>query len=102
MIPCVLVYFTSLGEHVLVSIVCLSASIVCTLYFPSMPTCMQFFAREALMSRADSLKKAAQSLIDHATDGEPWGTCQPVSHVVSMSPYSCVCMCMYVCTYIRK
>ena len=42
--------------------------------FPLMSACVQFLAREALMSRADSLKKAAQSLIDHATDGEPWDT----------------------------
>lgn len=32
--------------------------------------CVQFLPREALMARADSLKKATQSLIDQATDGE--------------------------------
>lgn len=31
---------------------------------------VQFLPREALMARADSLKKAAQSMIDQATDGE--------------------------------
>ena len=40
-------------------------------YMPAcMYMCVQVLPREALMSRADSLKKAAQSLIDHATDGE--------------------------------
>ena len=44
--------------------VCIRICLLC------MYMCMQVLPREALMSRADSLKKAAQSLIDHATDGE--------------------------------
>lgn len=54
-----------------------SAIAVCVCLCVHMFTCvlllhvhMQFLPREALMARADSLKKAAQSLIDQATDGE--------------------------------